>query len=193
MSGVVWLLNDDSFLYSRHYMSRFETRCACHSPVGLHPAKALHFFFDSGQGSSIAFFYYIGSEEPSSLREHQGTRPAPDDHVFDATHVSWLVDSREELQQLRQRLESHGIEASPDTRHETIESIYFRDPNGYFLEVTIRVRPLTDADAIDAARTIEAAMQLEGERDANPEAFTSIDQVWRRKAALHHAAAGARV
>jgi catechol 2,3-dioxygenase-like lactoylglutathione lyase family enzyme len=153
----------------------------------------LHFFFDSGQGSSIAFFYYIGSEEPSSLREHQGTRPAPDDHVFDATHVSWLVDSREELQQLRQRLESHGIEASPDTRHETIESIYFRDPNGYFLEVTIRVRPLTDADAIDAARTIEAAMQLEGERDANPEAFTSIDQVWRRKAALHHAAAGTRV
>src|SRR5687768_4580640 len=79
----------------------------------------LHFFFDSGQGSSIAFFYYLGSQEPASLREHQGTRPAPDDHVFDATHVSWLVDSREELQTLRQRLESHGIEASPDTRHET--------------------------------------------------------------------------
>ena len=151
----------------------------------------LHFFFDSGNGSSIAFFYYIGSKEPTALKAHQVTRPAPDDHVFDATHVSWLVDSRDDLQALRLRLEAHGIEVSPDTRHETIESIYFRDPNGYFLEVTIRARPLLEIDAIDAARTIEAGMQLEAERETNAHAFRSIDQVWQRKAALYQVAMGA--
>ena len=149
----------------------------------------LHFFFDSGNGSSIAFFYYIGSKEPAALKAHQGTRPAPDDHVFDATHVSWLVDSRDDLHALRLRLEAHGIEVSPDTRHETIESIYFRDPNGYFLEVTIRARPLLEVDAIDAARTIEAGMQLEAEREIDADAFRSIVQVWQRKAALYQGAA----
>ena len=74
----------------------------------------LHFFFDSGNGSSIAFFYYIGSKEPAALKAHQGTRPAPDDHVFDATHVSWLVDSRDDLHALRRRLEAHGIEVDYD-------------------------------------------------------------------------------
>ncbi len=151
----------------------------------------LHFFFDSGKGSSIAFFYYIGSQEPAALKAHQGTRPAPEDYVFDATHVSWLVDSRDDLDAVRRRLDAHGIEVSPDTRHETIESIYFRDPNGYFLEVTIRARPLLEVDAIDAARTIEAGMQLEAERETNADAFRSIDQVWQRKAALYQVAMGA--
>ncbi|MDO8714385.1 MAG: VOC family protein, partial [Polynucleobacter sp.] len=27
----------------------------------------LHFFFDSGAGSTIAFFYYLGTERPSEL------------------------------------------------------------------------------------------------------------------------------
>ena len=152
--------------------------------TAAHP-DFLHFFFDSGHGSSIAFFYYIGTEEPASLKAHQGTRPAPDDHVFDATHVSWCVDTHEELEQVRRRLVDYGVDVSPDTRHETIESIYFRDPNGYLLEVTVRMRPLTDADAIDAARTLDAAMQLEAERERNPDALQSIDEVWRRKAAQH--------
>ena len=57
-------------------------------------------------------------------------------------------------------------------------SIYFRDPNCYFLEVTIRARPLLEVDAIEAARTIEAGMQLEAEREIDADAFRSIVQVW---------------
>ena len=53
----------------------------------------LHFFFDSGNGSTIAFFYYLGSEPPAELKERPYMRPVPEDHVFDASHTAWAVDS----------------------------------------------------------------------------------------------------
>src|SRR6266852_5036003 len=123
----------------------------------------LHFFFDSGKGSTIAFFYYLSSEEPPPLKNRARMRPAPDDHVFDATHTSWLVDSAEELRAWKERLESKGLEVSVETTHEVIESIYFRDPNGYFIEITRKLRPLNCIDEVDAAATLQAAIELEEE------------------------------
>src|ERR1700676_5137223 len=96
----------------------------------------LHFFFDSGNGSTLAFFYYLGAEPPPEIGNRPPMRPTPDDHVFDATHTSWLVDGADELHAWKTRLEAKGIEVSAETTHETIESIYFRDPNGYFIEIT---------------------------------------------------------
>ncbi len=51
-------------------------------------ADFLHFFFDSGLGSTIAFFYYIGTERPEwlEMREHYQQR---------ATHTAWRVETRE--------------------------------------------------------------------------------------------------
>ena len=69
----------------------------------------LHFFFDSGNGSTIAFFYYLGSEEPEGMRERAASRPLPDDHVADATHTAWLVDGPEALHAWRERLEAQGL------------------------------------------------------------------------------------
>lgn len=63
--------------------------------------------------------------------------------------------------------------------HETIESIYFRDPNFYPLEITRSLRDLGTIDAIDAGLTIEAAMQL-GDRGC----WSNIEQLWRPKASL---------
>src|SRR5438876_2484096 len=51
----------------------------------------LHFFFDSGNGSTIAFFHYLGSQQPEILESRAEKPPLPDDHVFDATHTAWLV------------------------------------------------------------------------------------------------------
>src|ERR1700722_1294433 len=56
--------------------------------TGSHP-DFLPFFFDSGQGSTIAFFYYLNSDAPETLRGRSKMRPAPDDHVFDANHTAW--------------------------------------------------------------------------------------------------------
>jgi len=135
----------------------------------------LHFFFDSGKGSTIAFFYYINTEQPDYTR-------AVGDYRFEATHTAWSVDTYNELLQWRERIEAQNIPLIYQIRHELIESIYFRDPNGYYLEITFQQRPMNSLDAEDAARTLEAAMNAEDAMRTGIGAFTSIDQVWRDKA-----------
>lgn len=143
----------------------------------------LHFFFDSGNGSTIAFFYYLGADEPEYMKSRPGQAPIPSDHIFDATHTSWLVDTEAELLAWKKRLESKGVEVSSATRHEVIESIYFRDPNGYFIEITRKLRPVMAPDARDAELTLQAAIQLEETAAAGGKAPT-IDHIWNAKAKL---------
>jgi len=142
----------------------------------------LHFFFDSGNGSTIAFFYYLGTQEPAGMRERASARPLPDDHVADATHTAWLVDGPEALRAWKQRLESKGLDVSVETSHEVIESIYVRDPNGYFVEFTHKLRPLTTVDSTDALLTLEAAMPLEDAAHAAGGTLDTVDAVWHAKA-----------
>jgi catechol 2,3-dioxygenase-like lactoylglutathione lyase family enzyme len=144
----------------------------------------LHFFFDSGKGSTIAFFYYLGSDQPGELDGRAARAPVPDDHVFDATHTAWLVESEAELQAWKARLEAHGLDVSVETRHEVIESIYVRDPNGYFIEFTRKLRPLGELDASDAALTLQAAMEAEDKAAAEGRRVLNIDEFWLRKAEL---------
>ncbi|WP_454744034.1 VOC family protein [Cupriavidus necator] len=151
--------------------------------TATHP-DFLHFFFDSGNGSTIAFFYYLGSVEPEVLAGRDSAPPLPDDHVFDATHTAWLVDTQEELQAWKARLEARGVVVSTETAHEVIESIYFRDPNGYFIEITRKLRPLEALDARDADATLSAAIELEDEAWARQLRVTSIDDIWLRKAEI---------
>lgn len=137
----------------------------------------LHFFFDAGKGATIAFFYYIGTDRPDKF--------IPEDHYFySATHTAWGVDNPEQLKLWKETLEKRGVTVSPYTRHEILESIYFRDPNGYPLEVTLRLRDTHMLDAKDADMTLEAAMQLEDEAKGSKERLRDIDTVWRRKAKL---------
>ena len=144
-------------------------------PVG-HP-DFLHFFFDAGRGATIAFFYYIGTDRPE--------RYVPEDsHFYAATHTAWGVPTREDLERWKTTLEGRGITVSAYTRHEILESIYFRDPNGYPLEITLRLRDTDILDSRDAGLTLEAAMQVEDETRAEGGRVTDIDTVWRRKAKL---------
>ncbi|UUX94376.1 VOC family protein [Aquabacterium sp. J223] len=144
----------------------------------------LHFFFDAGQGATIAFFYYLGSEPPASMQGRAERPPTPDDHVFDATHTAWQVETEADLLQWKHRLEAQGLKVSAETRHEVIESIYVRDPNGYFIEFTRKLRPLTALDARDGALTLQAAVEAEDAARAAGTRVTRIDDVWARKAAL---------
>ena len=137
-------------------------------------ADFLHFFFDSGNGSTIAFFYYIGTTPPDFVAVR-------DDYRYRASHTAWRVTTREELLDCRAKIEAAGITVKYQIRHEVIESIYFDDPNGYSLEITWQVRPFETVDREDAARTLDAAIALENNRAAL--AFTSIDQVWTGKGA----------
>lgn len=144
----------------------------------------LHFFFDSGNGSTIAFFYYLGSDAPAAMAGREQAPPLPDDHVTDATHTAWLVNSADELHAWKQRLEAQGLSVSVETRHEVIESIYVRDPNGYFIEFTRKLRALTGVDAHDAALTLQAAVEAEAAAAKAGHRVTRVDDIWARKAAL---------
>lgn len=137
----------------------------------------LHFFFDAGNGATIAFFYYIGTDRPEKYMPE-------DSHFYSATHTAWSVDTREELECWKETLEGRGLTVSPYTRHEGLESIYFRDPNGYPLEITLRLRDVMELDATDAELTLRAAIEVEEEAQARGERVSDIDSVWRRKAAL---------
>lgn len=141
----------------------------------------LHFFFDSGQGSTIAFFYYIGAAQPDYLVH----KPQWD---CDSVHTAWLVDSEKDLLEWKAFLESRGVKVDMHVQHELIESIYFRDPNGYLIEIGRQLREMSKLDERDAGMTLEAAMQADADAKAGVAPFRSIESVWQRKGALQRKA-----
>src|SRR6266404_7451839 len=70
-----------------------------------HHADFLHIFFDSGNGSSIAFFYYIGTEQPENLKVPKG-------YMSMANHTAWAVETMEDLMAWKERVRSFGIAVS---------------------------------------------------------------------------------
>jgi catechol-2,3-dioxygenase len=135
-------------------------------------ADFLHIFFDSGNGSNIAFFYYIGTQQPEDLKVPRG-------YMSMANHTAWAVETMEDLLAWKERLRACGVTVSDEIRHETIESIYFRDPNFYPIEITLPLRKLDTLDATDAALTVQAAVELETVGRLN-----TIEAMWKRKAEL---------
>jgi len=143
---------------------------------GYHP-DFLHFFFDSGNGSTIAFFYYLGHKQP----EHLHHRPEFDN---DAHHTAWRVETKAELEAWRALLEQRGVEIMYQIEHEVVESIYFRDPNGYYLEIGRPLREFVAIDCHDAELTLAAAIALEDEMAARGEQLSAIEPVWKAKGDL---------
>lgn len=138
----------------------------------------LHFFFDSGQGSTIAFFYYIGTDRPEWLT------PRIEDWMYRSTHTAWRVETREELLAWKEKLEAKGVEVTAPVQHEVIESIYLTDPNNYPVEITLQTREFQPRDSVDATLTMQAAIDLIDEAAARGERLKDIDAVWRRKAEM---------
>jgi len=134
----------------------------------------LHFFFDNGAGGTIAFFFYLGDKQP----DHLVHRPEYD---CDAIHTAWKVNTRAQLQDWRARLESHGVEIMYQIEHEVIESIYFRDPNGYYLEIAFPLRGFLPIDSTDAEITLQAAIDAEERSALKGETLRTIGPVWRTK------------
>jgi catechol 2,3-dioxygenase-like lactoylglutathione lyase family enzyme len=85
-----------------------------------------HFFFRLRDGSFIAFF---------DLGDDQAALPSPNTPMW-VNHISFRVDSKDDLQTMKDRLQAHGIEVLGITDHHIFDSIYFFDPNGVRLELT---------------------------------------------------------
>jgi len=84
--------------------------------------EVLHTFYQLGDGSHLAFF-----EAPDQPFEFKSQ------HDFDL-HIALEVDA-DHLQHMLQKGKDKNIETRGVSDHEFIDSIYFRDPNGYVLEL----------------------------------------------------------
>ena len=96
----------------------------------------VHIFFQMKDGSYIAFF---------DLGDDTAAEPSPNTPAW-VNHLALRVDSVQELERAKARLEQAGVEVIGVTDHHIIKSIYFFDPNGIRLELTT---PTVDAATMD--------------------------------------------
>jgi catechol 2,3-dioxygenase-like lactoylglutathione lyase family enzyme len=97
----------------------------------------LHSFYAMDDGSCLAFFE--APDMPFQFKEQ---------HDFDL-HIAVEV-SRADLDRMLEKGKKAGMQVRGISDHTFIDSIYFRDPNGYVIELTAK-RPDHD-DAIKKAR-----------------------------------------
>ena len=88
-------------------------------------AGVLHSFFQLDDGSCLAFFE--APEMPFEFKEQ---------HDFDL-HIALEVD-RPTLDVMFEKGKADGMETRGISSHGFIDSIYFRDPNGYVIELTCK-------------------------------------------------------
>jgi catechol 2,3-dioxygenase-like lactoylglutathione lyase family enzyme len=91
------------------------------------PDPYMHVFLDAGQGNVLAFF-----ELPNS--PPMGRDASTPEWV---QHIAFKVDSLATLEETKKRLEADGIPVVGITDHTIFKSIYFFDPNGHRLELSV--------------------------------------------------------
>ncbi|MHC4328179.1 MAG: VOC family protein [Planctomycetota bacterium] len=96
---------------------------------GLGEPGFRHYFFEISETDLIAFFEWPGVE-PVEHKAHG--KPVKGPFVFD--HVSFGVETVEELWQLKDKLDAAGFDCSDMIDHGFIHSIYAFDPNGIPIE-----------------------------------------------------------
>jgi catechol 2,3-dioxygenase-like lactoylglutathione lyase family enzyme len=121
-----------------------------------------HFFFDVGNGDSLAFFWFPKAPEPAPGVASPRTLPADGEltsAIGSMNHVAFDVPSQK-IDEYLVKLRAKGIEAADIMNHDDSElgvskevhegtfvrSIYFFDPDGILLEFAAWTRELTEED-----------------------------------------------
>jgi glyoxylase I family protein len=99
-----------------------------HVPSTGEFAPFCHLFFEFADNSYLAFF---------DIRDGKGATLSEDMPKW-IHHFAMEVDTMDEVLAMKKRLEKSGIEVLGVTDHHFIQSIYFFDPNGLRLEITMR-------------------------------------------------------
>jgi len=112
----------------------------------------LHVFFEMADGSSIAFF-----ELPEAGPMQRD--PNTPDWV---QHLALEVEDMPTMLEGVRRLRDRGIEVIGPIDHSFCKSVYFFDPSGHRLEMTVRTGDEGDASRYaEQAKTILAAWQAQ--------------------------------
>ena len=132
-----------------------------------------HFFFDIGNGDSLAFFWFPNAPEPAPGISSAKALPGQGElttAIGSMNHIAFDVPA-EEIENYQRRLVERGIECSTVVNHDRsqrgvtkemtddvfIRSVYFFDPDGILLEFACWTGELTDADVSHApARALTA-------------------------------------
>ena len=136
--------------------------------AGLGQRGYRHYFFQISDTDLLAFFEWP-DVKPVAEKEHG--RPVSGPFIFD--HVSFDVNSEDDLWELKDRLLAAGFEVSDLIDHGFIHSIYAHDPNGIPIEfshtvdtIDIRTKPqMKDKDASEV--TLEGA-------EPNPDVWPGV-------------------
>ncbi|GLQ06818.1 VOC family protein [Sneathiella chinensis] len=105
--------------------------------------EALHTFYRLDDGSFLAFFEVPGM--PFTFKKQ---------HDFDL-HIALEVEM-EDLFFLFEKGKAQGIETRGISDHGFIKSIYFRDPNGYVIELSAKIPEKTPAEDVAEREAREA-------------------------------------
>ena len=107
--------------------------------------------FRMPSGDAIMFFEWPGVEPVPKKSHHE---PVKGPFIFD--HISFAVETRQDLLDLRDRLETAGFEVSDLVDNEFFTSLYSFDPNGIPIEFSthlpVNIEPiLRDASPSEVA------------------------------------------
>lgn len=129
---------------------------ADHVPSTGEYCPYVHIFFEMADGSNIAFF---------DLGDGQCAAPSANTPAW-VNHIALRLGSLEELDLMRRRLQDAGVEVVGVTDHHFVKSIYFFDPNGFRLELTVPVgsRELHDAYNAEAPAKLAEWSRLKQQR-----------------------------
>jgi catechol 2,3-dioxygenase-like lactoylglutathione lyase family enzyme len=123
--------------------------------AGLGEPGYRHYFFEISENDMIAFFEW---PQVSPIEEKEHGRRVSGRVAFD--HVSFGVESKEMLLELKDRIDAAGFWVSEVIDHGFIHSVYTFDPNGIPIEfswnmsgVDMHLSPvLLDSDPSEVAR-----------------------------------------
>ena len=103
------------------------------------PSDSIHIFFELGDGSYLAFFDV--ASEPDE---------GPDTSPWWVKHIAFETESMDKLRAAKARLEKHGVQVLGPKDHDFCQSIYFMDPDGHRLEITVRTEQADSWDKLGA-------------------------------------------
>jgi catechol 2,3-dioxygenase-like lactoylglutathione lyase family enzyme len=121
------------------------------------PLPYMHLFFEMGDGRFVAFFDVPDHVKPEKFKMKWGMD----------LHFAMEVDTLEEMLAFKARLDKAGVPCFGPIDHHFVHSIYFYDPNGLNVEITVRdarhdaimAEEAGHADAIMAAWTARTRAQ----------------------------------
>src|SRR3954468_1475031 len=139
----------------------------------------IHLFFKMGDGSTVAFFESPMLPPPA----------APSHPMYDVfNHFAFQVNSVDEVHRWKEWLDANGVETRGPVDHDgQFLSVYFHDPSGIRLEVTMPIDPrwndYTEQARRDVRYWVEAKARAKRENNTDPGAIVR----WVHEAREQHA------